>query len=139
MARGLRRACGTWRAAGGHALPAGCVDRRARLRHGRHRTYDVRTPQAGERFWRAEAAQAAEHPGRFLGHEPALTKGGAEALYNAKKWGNPLDTLREYRLRHDVTVYHGKVAGGTGRQTPIPRTSPTSTSTSSCTSCTSAS
>ncbi len=84
-----------------------------------HGTYDVRTLQAGERFWRAEA-QAAEHPGRFLGHEPALTKGGAEALYNVKKWGNPLDTLREYRLRHDVTVYHGKVAGGTGRQTLIP-------------------
>lgn len=37
-----------------------------------------------------------EHPGRFLGHEPALTKGGAEALYNVKKWNNPLDTLHEY-------------------------------------------
>jgi uncharacterized protein YukE len=81
--------------------------------------YDVRTLQAGERFWRAEA-QAAEHPGRFLGHEPALTQGGAEALYNVKKWGNPLETLREYRLRHDLTVYHGKVEGGTGVQSLVP-------------------
>jgi uncharacterized protein YukE len=85
--------------------------------------YDVRTLDAGERFWRAEAA-AAEHPGRFLGHEPALTKGGAEALYNVKKWNNPLEVLREYRLRHDVTVYHGKVEGGTGAQTLIPEDIP---------------
>jgi len=27
-------------------------------------------------------------------------------------------------LRHDVTVYHGKVAGGTGRQTVIPEDIP---------------
>lgn len=81
--------------------------------------YEVNDLQAGQRFWRAEA-QAAEHPGSFLGHEPALTKGGAEALYNVEKWGNPLEVLREYRLRHDVTGYQGKVEGGTGYQTLIP-------------------
>lgn len=81
--------------------------------------YTVREVPAGSRFYRAEAA-GAEHPGRWLGEEPALTKGGAESLYNVEKWGNPLEVMREYRLRHDLTLYEGGVEGGTGRQALVP-------------------
>jgi len=81
--------------------------------------YTVRELQAGSRFYRAEGA-ASEHPGRWLGQEPALTKGGAENLYNVKKWDNPLEVMREYRLRHDLTLYEGGVEGGTGRQSLVP-------------------
>jgi hypothetical protein len=28
--------------------------------------------------------------------------------------------MREYRLRHDLTVYRGRVEGGTGRQAFVP-------------------
>jgi hypothetical protein len=81
--------------------------------------YEVRTEQAGTRYYRSEAA-GAKFPGGWLGEEPALTKGGAEALYNVAKWDNPLEVMREYRLRHDLTVYAGKVDGGTGQQVLVP-------------------
>jgi hypothetical protein len=81
--------------------------------------YEVRDMQAGTRFYRSEGA-ADPYPGRWLGDEPALTKSGADALYNIAKWDNPMEVMREYRLRHDLTLYWGRVEGGTGRQAFVP-------------------
>lgn len=53
---------------------------------------------------------------------------GPAAAHNVKKWGSPL----EYRLRHDVTIYHGKVEGGTGTQSLVPPDIPKETWTSCC-------
>jgi uncharacterized protein YukE len=81
--------------------------------------YEVREMRAGSRVYRSEGADD-PYPGRWLGDEPARTKGGTEALYNVIKWDNPLEVMREYSLRHDLTVYWGGVEGGTGRQAFVP-------------------
>lgn len=85
--------------------------------------YEVRDVAGGERVWRAEAERD-EHPGRWLGDQPAFTKDDADSRYNAAKWGNQLEVMREYRLRHDLTLYWGKVEGATGDQGFVPEDIP---------------
>ena len=82
--------------------------------------YATKTFKAGTEFYRAEA-WSATRPGSFLGTEAVSTSAEAETAYNIAKWGNPAQVMRTYRLTEDVTMYYGRVAGGEGYQSLIPR------------------
>ncbi len=42
-------------------------------------------------------------------------------MYQINKWSNPNEVLRTYEFTQDVTVYYGKVKGGTGYQALFPK------------------
>jgi hypothetical protein len=63
---------------------------------------------------------SAKGPGRFLGLHRAATRSDAESLFNIARWGNSAEGLRTYELTRDLTIYYGRVAGGSGRQGLIP-------------------
>lgn len=44
----------------------------------------------------------------------------ADVLYNSVKWGNPMDECGVFKVTQPITVYFGKVVGGTGWQFYIP-------------------
>jgi hypothetical protein len=76
--------------------------------------------KAGQTFYRSEA-KAATGPGRFVGTRDVATRKGAESQYNLVKWDNPREVLREYRLKQDMSLPYGQVAGGKGFQALLPR------------------
>lgn len=42
-------------------------------------------------------------------------------MYKITKWENPNSVLRTFELTQDITVYYGKVKGGTGYQALFPK------------------
>ena len=85
--------------------------------------YRVITLKKGTVVHRAEA-QSANGPGPWLGRDLPSSADEAEAMYNVAKWNNPREVVRSYKLTEDVTVYAGRVAGGTGYQYLLPRDIP---------------
>lgn len=86
----------------------------------------LRTFKAGERIyrtpnWIGDVLESADRPGPWLSTRLLKTKAGVESQLNVLKWGNPLEEMRVYEFTEDVTVYYGKIMGGRGYQTLIPR------------------
>ena len=85
--------------------------------------YEVITLPKGTVIHRAEA-RGASAPGAWLGRDLPRSADEAEAMYNVAKWNNPREVVRSYELAEDVTVYAGRVEGGTGYQYLLPRDVP---------------
>jgi Flp pilus assembly pilin Flp len=102
------------------SLPALTGSVRSAFRGGR---YEVITLPKGTVIHRAEA-RAASGPGAWLGRELPGSADEAEAMYNLAKWNNPREVVRSYELAEDITVYAGRVEGGTGYQYLLPRDVP---------------
>ena len=85
--------------------------------------YEVITLPKGTVVYRAEARSAAG-PGAWLGRDLPGSADEAEAMYNLAKWNNPREVVRSYELTEDLTVYAGRVEGGTGYQYLVPRDVP---------------
>jgi Flp pilus assembly pilin Flp len=85
--------------------------------------YQVITLRKGTVVHRAEA-RSAGGPGAWLGRDLPRSADEAEAMYNVAKWNNPREVVRSYELMEDVTVYAGRVEGGTGYQYLLPRDVP---------------
>jgi len=62
-----------------------------------------------------------DNPGPWFGTRSTATKQGTDSLYQINKWNNPNEVLRTYEFTQDVTVYYGKVKGGTGYQVLFPK------------------
>ncbi|MHB1684859.1 MAG: hypothetical protein ACYCYO_18880 [Bacilli bacterium] len=77
------------------------------------------TLEPGQIYYRSEEA-GADYPGHWLGTEKPVTASEADKLYNITIWNNPMEQVGEYQVTKPVTVYYGKVAGGTGMQVYIP-------------------
>ncbi|MBK8423009.1 MAG: hypothetical protein IPL30_03720 [Elusimicrobia bacterium] len=87
-----------------------------------------RTFKTGDVLYRSPSAQEPwAKPGRWFSTRETMTQTGTESTSNIKKWGNPVTRLRAYEFNQDVTVYYGKVKGGTGYQAFIPNDIDTST------------
>jgi RHS repeat-associated protein len=83
----------------------------------------IRTLKAGESLYRSPQLpqETPEAPGSWFSTRRTSTRAGTESQLNGEQWGNPLEELWTYRVKTDVTVYYGKVAGGTGYQVLFPR------------------
>jgi len=81
--------------------------------------YVLRTLRRGDVVARAE--NTGQGVGGFVGPVMPRTAAHAEQMSNIAKWGNYSEVARAYRVTEDVTVYAGKVAGGTGRQYLLPK------------------
>ncbi len=64
--------------------------------------------------------ELAGDPNRWFSTRRTVTIVGTESTINARKWLNPVKSLRTYRFTEDVTLYYGKVADGTGYQAFFP-------------------
>ena len=83
----------------------------------------ARTFKAGDRLYRAPWVpdEAVANPGSWFGTRRTATKAGTDSMYQITKFNNPNTTLRTYELTQDITVYYGKVKGGTGYQVLFPK------------------
>jgi RHS repeat-associated protein len=83
----------------------------------------LRTFKSGEKIHRSPWVpdEVADNPGSWFGTRTTATKNGADSLYQIDKFKNPIEVLRTYEFTQDVTVYYGKVNGGTGFQVLFPR------------------
>ncbi|MBK7207959.1 MAG: hypothetical protein IPH91_06745 [Elusimicrobia bacterium] len=83
---------------------------------------ELRTFKAGDVLYRSPSAKEPwNKPGPWYTTRETVTVTGTESTSNIKKWGNPVTRLRAYELYQDVTVYYGKVKGGTGYQALFPQ------------------
>lgn len=81
----------------------------------------VRKFRKGQRVYRSPGLkELKEAPGAWFSTRRTATKLGTDSTSNVAKWRNPLDSLRTFEFTEDVTVYYGKVHGGTGYQILIP-------------------
>jgi hypothetical protein len=82
----------------------------------------ARTFRAGERVYRSPwvPTEAAGRPGSWFGTRRTATSTGTNSMYQIEKWNNPNQVLRTYEFAEDVTVYYGRVKGGTGYQVLVP-------------------
>lgn len=81
----------------------------------------TRTYKAGDRLHRSPwSSEATNEPGRWFGTRQTATKAGTDSQYQIEKFDNPNEKQRTYEFTQDVTVYYGKVKGGTGYQAYIP-------------------
>jgi len=83
----------------------------------------VRTFKAGERIHRSPWVpdELPDNPGSWFGTRPTATKSGTDSMYQIDKFDNPNEVLRSYEFTRDVSVYYGKVRGGTGFQVLFPK------------------
>jgi len=82
----------------------------------------IRTFKAGEEIHRSPwtPRETKTEPGSWFGTRKTLTVKGTNSQYQINKWGNPSEVMRTYKFKRDVTVYYGKVKGGTGYQALFP-------------------
>jgi hypothetical protein len=81
----------------------------------------MRTFKAGDMAYRVpQGGELLSNPGRWFSTRETVTKIGTESQLNIKVYGSPVETMRAYRFKTDVTVYYGKVKDGTGYQLYIP-------------------
>jgi hypothetical protein len=83
----------------------------------------ARTFKAGEKVYRSPWVpdEGTENPGQWFGTRSTVTQHGTNSMYQINKWNNPNKVLRSYEFTEDVTVYYGKVKGGTGYQVLFPK------------------
>lgn len=88
---------------------------------------ELRTFKAGDPVYRSPSLREPwNKPGPWFTTRETTTSVGTESTSNIKKWGNPVTRLRTYEFNQDVTVYYGKVKGGTGYQALFPQNVDTS-------------
>ncbi|MCP4536459.1 MAG: hypothetical protein GY832_04870, partial [Chloroflexi bacterium] len=82
-----------------------------------------RTFKAGENVYRSPWVpnELPANPGSWFGTRATSTKQGTDSMLQITKWNNPNEVLRTYEFTQDVTVYYGKVKGGTGYQVLFPK------------------
>jgi len=82
-----------------------------------------RTFKSGERVYRSPwiPDEVPSSPGSWFGTRRTATQAGTDSMYQIGKWNNPNKVLRTYELTQDVTVYYGRVKGGTGYQALFPK------------------
>jgi hypothetical protein len=81
-----------------------------------------RTYEPGDLVWRSpQSGENPADPGSWFQTRRTATAVGTESQSNIRKWGNPVDRLREYKFTKRITVYYGKVAGGKGYQVLFPK------------------
>lgn len=81
----------------------------------------LKTYSPGERLYRSRVFNETQNnPGRWFGTRQTTTVHGTDSMYQINKVDNPIEILRTYEFKVPVTVYHGRVKGGTGYQAYIP-------------------
>ena len=82
-----------------------------------------RTFKAGQKVYRSPSAldKVPSSLGIWFGTRKTATQVGTDSMYQIVKYNNPNKVVRTYEFTQDVTVYYGKVKGGTGYQILVPK------------------
>lgn len=83
----------------------------------------LRTFKPGDKIFRSPPSAQFENaltPGQWFGTRLPSTSKGADSMYQSAKYGNKNELVRTYEFKQNVTVYYGKVKGGTGYQVCFP-------------------
>ena len=73
----------------------------------------------GTRVYRAE--NHGQGSGSFFGDAKPINRNDAEEMYNLRLWDNRSEVVSTYEITEPVSVYFGRVAGGSGNQFLTPR------------------
>jgi hypothetical protein len=87
--------------------------------NGEYRIIDL---DEGTRVYRAE--NAGQGSGSFFGDVKPVNRNDAEEMYNLRLWDNRSEVVSTYEITEPVSVYYGRVAGGSGQQYLVPRDIP---------------
>lgn len=82
----------------------------------------IRTFRQGDRIYRSpQHGELRKDPSSWFSTRLTKTIKGTESNSNIMKYNNPAEKIRIYEFNTDVTVYYGKVKGGTGYQIHFPQ------------------
>jgi hypothetical protein len=70
------------------------------------------------------AENSGQGSGSFFGDVKPIHRNDAEEMYNLRLWDNRSEVVSTYEITEPVSVYYGRVAGGSGQQYLVPRDIP---------------